>query len=225
MTVLRRMKIGAGALILEPWAQLKLKPPPVEESWSPFEGARNVDRGPFSKRAINKMRRQNRSLNREALTMLSIVPKDHVLEIGYGSGETLGRAAQMARSGFAAGLDRSMEMLDDGYKRTQKSKAKNLKVMRGDVSWMPWIACSFDKVFCVDGVTEWPCTRSGLEEAFRVLKPGGTLVLAERVSKRFSKSKALALAHMLAGVGFQDLEVRLHVERGSEMLLLKAARV
>lgn len=222
--MLRRMKLGAGALILEPWALLKRNPPPVSETWSPFEGARNVNRGPFSKRDIAKMRRQNKALNREALNALGIVPKDHVLEIGYGSGDSLLHAAQMARSGFAAGIDRSLDMLESGYKRTRKSKAKNLSVMRGDVSWMPWSSCSFDKVFCVDGITEWPCTRSGLEEAFRVLRPGGLIVLAERISSKFSKNKALALAHLLSVVGFEDLHVRLESDHGSEMLLLSATR-
>jgi SAM-dependent methyltransferase len=219
------MKIGASALILEPWALSKYKPPQRLETWSPFEGARNVDRGPFNRWAINRMRSQNKSLNREALNTLSIVPKDHVLEIGYGSGDALAQAAKMARSGFAAGIDRSLDMLQSGYKRTKKSKAKNLTVLRGDVSWMPWSSGSFDKVFCVDGITEWPCTRSGLEEAFRVLRPGGVLVLAERITDKFTKTKALALAHLLTVVGFDELDVRLESDHGSEMLLLKAVRI
>jgi SAM-dependent methyltransferase len=222
--VLRRMKIGAGALILEPWALSRYKPQQMPETWSPFEGARNVDRGPFSPWRIAKMRRQNKALNRETLNTLGIVPRDHVLEIGYGSGDALKQAARMARAGFAAGIDRSMDMLAAGYKRAKKSKAKNFSVLRGDVSWLPWSSCSFDKVFCVDGITEWPCTRSGLEEAFRVLRPGGVLVLAERISDTFTKTRALALAHLLTVVGFEDLDVRLQTDHGSEMLLLTAIR-
>jgi SAM-dependent methyltransferase len=225
MKVLRRMKIGAGALILEPWNLVRRKPaPPAEETWSPFEGARNVNRGPFSKWMINAMRRRNKSINRQALDTLMVAPKDHVLEIGYGSGDALGQAAKMARSGFAAGIDRSLDMLAAGYKRTKRSKNKNLSVLRGDVSWLPWGASAFDKAYCVDGITEWPCTRSGLEELHRVLRPGGTLVLAEHINKTFTKSKALALAHLLTVVGFQDLEVRLEPEQGSELLLLRAIR-
>jgi ubiquinone/menaquinone biosynthesis C-methylase UbiE len=130
----------------------------------------------------------------------------------------------MARSGFAAGLDRSMEMLQTAWKRTKKFKLNNVSVMRGDVSWLPWSACSFDKVFCVDGITEWPCTRSGLEEAFRVLRPGGVLVLAERMSPKITKSKAMALAHLLAVVGFVELDVQLNPEGRTETLLLRALR-
>src|SRR5690349_16873219 len=44
--VLRKMRVGAGALVLEPWALLKRNKKETEESWSPFEGARNVFRGP-----------------------------------------------------------------------------------------------------------------------------------------------------------------------------------
>jgi ubiquinone/menaquinone biosynthesis C-methylase UbiE len=218
------MKIGAGALVLEPWALLKRNPPLAEQVWSPFEGARNTNNDPFGNWTIAKMRRRNRTLNREALNTLAIVPKDHVLEIGYGSGDSLAHATRMAKDGFAAGIDRSLDMLQRGHKRVKKSKAKNFTAMRGDVSWMPWSACSFDKVFCVDGITEWPCTRSGLEEAFRVLRPGGVLVLAEHITDQFTKHKALALAHVLASVGFQNLEVQIVPDRGSEMLLLKAIR-
>ena len=222
--VLRRMTFGAGALILEPWALSKYKPPQPEESWSPFEGAREANREQLSKRAIRKMRRANKRLNHEALNTLGIVPKDHVLEIGYGSGDALVHAAKMARAGFAAGIDRSMDMLEAGHARMKKAALKNASVLRGDVSWMPWSSCSFDKALVVDGITEWPCTRSGLEEVFRVLKPGGMLVIAERISSRFTKSKALALAHLLSVVGFEDLEVRLHSDYGSELLLLRAVR-
>jgi SAM-dependent methyltransferase len=222
--VLRRMKLGHGAIILEPWTTSNRKPPPVEETWSPFVGAREEDRLPYNRRSAARMRRQNRDLNRAAIHLMAIVPKDHVLELGYGSGDAMVIAGKMARSGFIAGLDSSMEMLQTAWRRTQRAKLKNVSVMRGDVSWLPWSAGSFDKVFCVDGLTEWPCTRSGLEEAFRVLRPNGTLVLAEKITSKFTKSKALALAHLLNVVGFADLDVRLHVEDRTETLLLRAVR-
>lgn len=222
--MIRRMLMGPSALILEPWAFTKRKRQQVAPNWSPYVGARAEDLQPLTHRSIRRMRRLNKALNVLALAALGITPKDHVLEIGYGTGDALAEAAKMARSGFAAGIDRSMDMLQIGWKRTQKVKAKNLTVLRGDVSWMPWSACSFDKLFCVDGVTEWPCTRSGLEESFRVLKPGGLLVLAEYISPKFSKAKALALAHLLTVVGFQDLEVHIAPYRRSEVLVLKAVR-
>lgn len=223
--MIQRMKIGSGALILEPWAISRPEPPPKDDAWSPFEGARNVERGPLSRWKLRAMRRRNKSLNGEALNQLGIVPTDHVLEIGYGPGDALAMAAKMATKGFVAGIDRSLQMLAVGYKRTRKSRARNLVVLRGDVSWTPWSPCSFDKAFCVDGITEWPCTRSGLEEVFRVLKPRGVFVIAEHVSKRFTKRRALALAHLLHVVGFQNLEVKLQVDRGGESLLITAVRI
>jgi SAM-dependent methyltransferase len=222
--VIRRMKLGPSALILEPWALSKRKPPPAAANWSPFVGARTEDRPIYTNWSIRQMRRHNRALNGLALATLAVTPKDHVLEIGYGTGDALAEVAKMARSGFAAGIDRSMEMLQIGWQRSKKAKAKNLCVLRGDVSWMPWSACSFDKMFCVDGITEWPCTRSGLEEAFRVLRPGGILVLAEHITPKFTKARALALAHLLAVVGFQDLDVHLAPNGRSEVLILRAVR-
>jgi SAM-dependent methyltransferase len=222
--VIRRMKLGPSALILEPWALSKRKPPPAEINWSPFVGARVEDYKPLTTWATRQMRRRNAVLNDLALTALGLTPKDHVLEVGYGTGEALTEASKMAKNGFAAGIDRSMEMLQTAWKRTQKAKARNVSVLRGDVSWLPWSACSFDKMFCVDGVTEWPCTRSGLEEAFRVLKPGGVLILAEYITPKFTKARALALAHLLTVVGFQDLEVHIAPNRRTEVLVLKAVR-
>ena len=222
--MIRRMKLGPSALILEPWALSKRKPPPAAPNWSPYVGARAEDVQPLTSRSIRKMRRRNKVLNDLALTALGITPKDHVLEIGYGTGEALTEAAKMAKNGFAAGIDRSMEMLQIGWKQTQKARAKNLTVLRGDVSWLPWSPCSFDKMFCVDGVTEWPCTRSGLEEAFRVLKPGGVLILGEYITPKFTKARALALAHLLTVVGFQDLEVHIAPHHRTEVLVLKAVR-
>ena len=218
-----RMKMGPSALILEPWSLRRRRPPPVE-NWSPFVGARADELQVAKPLSITLMRRRNKRLNSLATALLAVTPKDHILEIGYGSGETLARVARMARSGFVAGIDRSMEMLQAGWKTSKKAKLNNVSVLRGDVSWLPWSACSFDKAFCVDGITEWPCTRSGLEEAFRVLRPGGVLIIAEHITSKFSRAKALALAHVLDVVGFQDMEVQLVPEGRSELLILRAVR-
>ena len=219
-----QIRLGNSALILDPWAIGRRKPPP-QETWSPYVGSRDKQNPNPNKWARAKMRRDNKRMNLMALAALGIVKSDHVLEIGYGSGEALTLAAHMANKGFAAGIDRSMDMLQDAFKRAKRSRAKNVSVLRGDASWLPWSACSFDKVFCVDGVTDWPCTRSALEEAFRVLRPGGTLLIVEPIGKKLTKSKALALSHLLTVVGFEDLQVSMTRDGRHEVILIRAIRL
>jgi len=49
--------------------------------------------------------------NDRTLDLLAIQPHDRVLEIGFGHGQTLTRAAAAASSGFVAGIDLSADMV------------------------------------------------------------------------------------------------------------------
>lgn len=221
--MISKLSLGNNALVLDPWIQSKRsKPPPPK--WSPFVGARSDSQKLYSAWDRFTMRRRNKILNCLALSNLGVNPDDQVLEIGYGSGDGLWLASRLLTTGHAFGIDRSMEMLHSAASRLKRKRAE-AQVLRGDVSWLPWSTGSFDKVFCVDGITAWPCTRSGLEEAHRVLRPGGVLVIAEHVSDQFTHAKAVALAHLLSVVGFFSLEVLLIPDGRREALVLRAVRL
>ena len=56
------------------------------------------------------MARETASENAMALELLELQPDDQVLEIGFGHGRTLGRAAEIVQNGLVAGVDQSEAM-------------------------------------------------------------------------------------------------------------------
>ncbi len=57
------------------------------------------------------MAAETMAANKKTLELLAIRPHDHVLEIGFGHGQTLTRAAAAASLGFVAGIDVSEDMV------------------------------------------------------------------------------------------------------------------
>jgi len=55
--------------------------------------------------------------NDEALKVLGLEPGDRVLEVGFGHGRTIERAAALVPGGFVAGIDTSEEMLQMATRR------------------------------------------------------------------------------------------------------------
>lgn len=91
-----------------------------------------------------------------------------VLELGCGTGLILGRIAQVARS--ARGIDLSEGMID-------KARERGLDVVVGSVTALPFADASFDTVYSFKVLAHVPDIRLALEEAKRVTRPGGTMVL------------------------------------------------
>jgi len=132
------------------------------------------------------MNRHNAKLNAFAVRQLALMPSDRVLEIGFGGGVTL--PALIAGAGFVAGVDRSQEMV-------KQAKAKFSKVVsagradfrEGNVEDLPFEALSFGKVCTVNTVYFWPSLDAGFAEIYRVLSPGGRLVVGFLPKERMER--------------------------------------
>ncbi len=128
---------------------------------------------------------KNGAMNRAALARLELAPGDRVLEIGCGPGKTLRQVAGLVGDGFAAGLDHSPVMARQAARRNRRLvQAGRVEVKCGCVSETPYPAESFDKAFAVNSFQFWPNPVSDLVELYRVLTPGGRLVLAIRAADR-----------------------------------------
>lgn len=102
-----------------------------------------------------------------------------ILDIATGTGDL---AIQMANTGAKriVGLDLSEGMLNVGKK---KIAAKNLdtkiEMVQGDSENLPFSDNSFDAITVAFGVRNFENLEKGLEEIYRVLKPGGIFVVLE----------------------------------------------
>ena len=104
-----------------------------------------------------------------------------VLDVGCGSGTDLLLAArQVGPSGRAIGVDFCEEMAKTAEEAARVAKLRNVEVRRGEATGLPVDDASVD-VVVANGVVNHLCPDklAALGEAFRVLRPGGRLLLGD----------------------------------------------
>ena len=72
---------------------------------------------------IMRVRPSNRERNLRTLALLDIQPADQVLEVGFGPGLAIERAAELASRGKVVGIDHSALMLREARLRNAKAIA------------------------------------------------------------------------------------------------------
>jgi ubiquinone/menaquinone biosynthesis C-methylase UbiE len=121
------------------------------------------------------------AVNEAAVALLELRPIDHLLEVGFGHGATIARAAAAVSGGFVAGVDPSDEAHRMATRLNRRAiEAGRVELRRGTAQRLPFRDEAFDKVLSVHTVYFWPDLGPPLREIARVLKPGGSLVLVHR---------------------------------------------
>ena len=124
------------------------------------------------------MAMETRALNDEVLRRLAITPGERILEIGFGHGRTLERAAKANLDARFAGIDHASDMVAALARRCAAiTKTGRLELQSGDSRALPWLERSFDGVYAVHILYFWRSPDRDLAEVWRVLRPGGRLVL------------------------------------------------
>jgi arsenite methyltransferase len=131
-------------------------------------------------------------LRDKVLRELRFKGTETILDLGCGRGLLLIEAAKKIPEGKAIGADlwlgnleyrNSPQMVLDNAKIEQVSD--RVEVITADAENMPFTENSFDMVMTSLMMHHVHDTNKALSEMFRVLKPGGTLVIADVNSKRF----------------------------------------
>jgi ubiquinone/menaquinone biosynthesis C-methylase UbiE len=100
-----------------------------------------------------------------------------VLEIALGTGRNLLYYPASAR---VSGIELSPRMLEIAKARA-RGLGMNADLRQGDAEALEFPDASFDTVVCTLGLCTIPDDRRAIAEAWRVLRPGGRLVLLEHV--------------------------------------------
>jgi ubiquinone/menaquinone biosynthesis C-methylase UbiE len=119
-------------------------------------------------------------LARRLISMARVSAGQRVLDVGTGTGVVALEAAKaLNHEGRCTGIDLSEKMLAAAItnaRRANLTERVDFKVM--DAESLQFEAVSFDVVVSLFALLHLPDPTTALNEMFRVLKPGGTLVVA-----------------------------------------------
>ncbi len=121
------------------------------------------------------------------LKLLKVQSEHRVLEIGCGAGNVLARI--VARERHALDLSRAM------VARAGKALGEASQVLLGNAEELPYRNNVFDRVVCTSVLTHVYRPQLVLSEAYRVLKPGGRMVVS--VSHEAAIERGIRLARAL----------------------------
>jgi demethylmenaquinone methyltransferase / 2-methoxy-6-polyprenyl-1,4-benzoquinol methylase len=122
---------------------------------------------------------------RKAIGLFKKDAPKYILDVATGTGDMAIMAAKILRPEQIAGIDISEGMLEIGRKKIEKeSVATKIELYSGDGETINFAGNTFDGVMVAFGVRNFENLQKGLQEIFRVLKPGAQLVVLE-----FSKPK------------------------------------
>lgn len=173
-------------------------------------------RGLGGRWAAEVMNRSNAVLSEWCAEKLELAATDHVMELGFGGGA--GLPSLLKRAFRVEGVDRSTDMVRMGMARWAKEIASSkLALGEGDLAQLPFADANFQAALSVNTVYFWPDPEQGARELYRVLRPGGRLVLGLRAGaltkaagleahgfRIWTKEELIALLH---GAGFQGVRV------------------
>jgi demethylmenaquinone methyltransferase/2-methoxy-6-polyprenyl-1,4-benzoquinol methylase len=111
-----------------------------------------------------------------------LAPRDgqHLLDVAGGTGDIAFRFLNRAPGATATVLDMTESMLIEGQKRAEAAQmADKLDWIVGDAMALPFEDNTFDRYTISFGIRNVTRIPDALSEAFRVLKPGGRLVVLE----------------------------------------------
>lgn len=108
--------------------------------------------------------------------------KPHVLDLGCGAGHASFAVAPVAQSVVA--YDLAQPMLDVVDCARVQRGLHNIRTQQGDVARLPFADASFDMVVTRFSAHHWNDVAGALAEAWRVLRPNGTLLVVDIVAPK-----------------------------------------
>lgn len=113
-------------------------------------------------------------------TVAGLVHCDKLLDVAIGTADLSLEIMRQQKADEIQGLDVSQEMMRIGEQKVKKAGLEGrIKFQLGSALEMPYQDQSYDAVTCAYGVRNFPDADKGLEEFYRVMKPGGQLAILE----------------------------------------------
>lgn len=114
------------------------------------------------------------------LSLGPIHPGETVLDLGSGAGlDSILAARLVGPSGRVIGIDMTTPMVDKARRNVQELKLANVEFHQAQVEALPLPAATADVAICNGLFNLCPDKPHALAEVYRILKPGGRLLMAD----------------------------------------------
>ena len=120
---------------------------------------------------------------------------DVIVDLGSGAGIDVFLAAQLVgESGKAIGIDMTPEMIEKARKNAAEAGVTNVEFRKGEIEAMPLEDASVDWIISNCVINLSPDKDQVFREAYRVLKPGGKLVVSDIVASHLPAAVRSAIS-------------------------------
>lgn len=121
-----------------------------------------------------------------------------ILDLAAGTGDLTIALARRNRSATVVAADLSLGMLEKALHKAQKERLPRVKVSVVDALEMPFEDNHFDAITCAFGIRNFSSIPDGLDEMYRVVRPGGMVAIMELCEPTEPMTRAMYKFH--AGV-------------------------
>jgi ubiquinone/menaquinone biosynthesis C-methylase UbiE len=170
--------------------------------------------------------RVNGPINRRAVEALELRHGESVLEIGCGPGDAVRRLVQGGQARRIVAIDHAAAMVETARTLNREAMREGIVDIREcSVSAMPFREGSFDAVLAVNSVQFWPHLRLDLKSVLRILKPGGRLLVAMRMTMEpRARRRCEMLLRALPNAGFVEVTMEEATTRAMRVALIFGKR-